>query len=56
MEIKFKEGSPDGLHVEYKSYVMTWEEAKDFITWISLFESKEYNKILQTFKNKNKEK
>jgi hypothetical protein len=48
MMIKFKSGSPDGMSVKYVGYLMTWEDAKDFITWISLFESGQYRKILKT--------
>lgn len=48
MRIVFVDGSPDGMHLKYIGYVMDWQEAKDFLDWISLWESKQYKEILKT--------
>jgi len=29
MEIKIESASPDGMHVTFKTFVMTWEELKN---------------------------
>lgn len=47
MKIWVKDGSPDGMHVLLRTYLMTWDDLKDFIDWVSLLESKEYKKILE---------
>ena len=41
MEIEVKDGSPDGMHVTYKTYIMSWEGLKKFIDYIAEIESKE---------------
>jgi hypothetical protein len=40
MNLEVKDGSPDGMHVEYKTYVMTWEELKKFIDHMAKWENR----------------
>jgi len=41
MEIEVKSGNPDGMHVTFKTYIMTWEGLKKLIDYIAEIESKE---------------
>lgn len=40
MRLKVKDGSPDGMHVVYKTYVMTWDELKAFIDHMAKWENR----------------
>lgn len=39
MELHIKEGSPDGMYVEFKTYLMTWDELRKLIDYIEEIES-----------------
>jgi hypothetical protein len=41
MNLRVKDGSPDGMHVQYRTYVMTWDELKDFIDYVAKWENRE---------------
>lgn len=45
MNLKVKDGSPDGMHVQYRTYVMTWEELKDFIDHMAKWENRALENI-----------
>ena len=38
MEITVKSGQPDGMHVTFKTYIMTWDELKKLIDIIAKIE------------------
>lgn len=40
MELEVKQGSPDGMHVTYKTYIMTYVGLKKFIDYVAEIESK----------------
>lgn len=41
MNLEVKDGSPDGMHVTYKTYIMTWDELQEFISYMAKWENKE---------------
>jgi len=40
MKIEIEDGFPDGMHVTYHTYVMTWKELKEFLDIVAKFESR----------------
>jgi hypothetical protein len=46
MKIIVKSASPDGMTVEFETFLMSWEDLKGFVDWVIMLESGEYKKFL----------
>jgi hypothetical protein len=38
MKINVKSSSPDGMEIEFETFLMTWDDLKDFVDWVAILE------------------
>ena len=47
MKLKIKSASPDGMTVVYETFLMTWEDLKDFVDIMDIVESNKMKEFLK---------
>jgi len=47
MKLQIKSASPDGMTVVYETFLMTWENLKDFVDIMAVVESGRMKKLLE---------
>ena len=47
MRIEIKSASPDGMTVQYDTFIMTWDELEKFLRVVSYIEANGYDYLLK---------
>jgi len=46
MKLEIKDASPDGMTIVYETFLMTWDDLKDFIDVVSAVEANKMKELL----------